>query len=190
MEIVPIFGPEEDLTRGLLAIRYEPDQPDELERLFDLWRDYTYLNAFANANLPDIPGPADENQLDRFILAVKLEADELEGLLYDAATGAEYPSCLQEIFRPLTNSDTRLVVLQPSKTSARTQQRRHPMLRIYGIRIDRNTYIVSGGAIKLTHFMNERKHTEDELIKMNRVIDWLRTNQVYGPDDLTNLNEP
>ena len=51
----------------------------------------------------------------------------------------------------------------------------HPKswLRIYAIRINPETYIVTGGAIKLTQTMQERPHTNGQLTRLNQVRDYL-----------------
>jgi len=46
-------------------------------------------------------------------------------------------------------------------------------LRIYALRIDRNTYIITGGAIKLTQKMQERDHTDIELKKIEKCRNYL-----------------
>lgn len=40
-------------------------------------------------------------------------------------------------------------------------------LRLYAIRIDKNFFVVSGGAIKLTKKMGDRNHTQLELDKLD-----------------------
>jgi len=42
-------------------------------------------------------------------------------------------------------------------------------LRLYAIKLDPGCYTITGGAIKLTHTMQEREHTLNELKKMEQV---------------------
>lgn len=41
-------------------------------------------------------------------------------------------------------------------------------LRLYALRVDKNVYIITGGTIKLTQKMQDRKHTNIELGKIDR----------------------
>lgn len=63
-----------------------------------------------------------------------------------------------------------------------------PKLRLYAVRIGENTFVVTGGAIKLTHRMEERPHTQRQLIRLTSVKDWLRNEGILFPEDLTNLS--
>jgi hypothetical protein len=65
---------------------------------------------------------------------------------------------------------------------------RNPKLRIYAVRIAENTYVVTGGAIKLTDRMEERPHTKEQLVRLAKVKDWLRDEGILYPDDLIDLS--
>jgi hypothetical protein len=190
VELVRIFGPKHKKQEGLFAVRYDENSEDEVERLFDCWNDNAYLESFAQEFGADLPGDPGENQVLHFSHSVQCEAQELEALLYEAdPETTESPVPLQELFKPLVNAEGRLYLLQPSKTSARTRKRPHPLLRIYGIRIAAGTYIVTGGAIKLAPFMKDRPNTAAELAKIERVRDWLKANDITEPDDFGNLHD-
>jgi len=45
---------------------------------------------------------------------------------------------------------------------------------MYAIRIASNLYVITGGAIKLTHRMEEREHTRKELVKLEKVKVYLQ----------------
>jgi hypothetical protein len=78
---------------------------------------------------------------------------------------------IQTLFKPLNNSEYRIVQLSKNKAYGNRNQ---SWLRIYAIKVDVNTFVVTGGAIKLTRTMNEREHTSLELIKLTRCRDYLR----------------
>jgi hypothetical protein len=59
-----------------------------------------------------------------------------------------------------------------------------PILRIYGLRVEENIFIVTGGAIKLTHYMQNHPDTRDELNKLEQVKKWLIDNEVTTQDDI------
>ena len=60
--------------------------------------------------------------------------------------------------------------------------RHQSWLRIYAIKIEPGVYLVTGGAIKLTATMEERRHTMEELAKLERVRNYLLDNGVYDLD--------
>lgn len=62
-------------------------------------------------------------------------------------------------------------------------------LRIYAIRLEANVYVVTGGAIKLTHLMQDKEHTAMELDKLNRCKAFLKANGVFDKDSFVDLNK-
>ena len=62
-------------------------------------------------------------------------------------------------------------------------------MRIYAIKLDNGIYLVTGGAIKLTHLMEERQHTLDELKRMEQVRNYLIDNGVLDVDGLYEYND-
>ncbi len=52
----------------------------------------------------------------------------------------------------------------------------------------KTSYIVTGGAIKLTDKMQDRPHTQKQLIRLKMVRDWLKRESIFYPEDLTNLS--
>ena len=115
------------------------------------------------------------------------EADELLGLLVRLAERRPFSAVLQHAFKPLNNFEHNIAVLQLSKASAKTSKRRDPKLRIYAIRIGENSYVVTGGAIKLTDKMQDRPHTQIQLTRLRMARDWLRSEGIYDPEDLKDL---
>lgn len=162
MEVVPIFA------NCLYAIRYEAEEADEFERLFDLWQDIEYLEDFFEKNKLDLQsgfyGPI---SIEEAVKATRNEAKWLEEELKKLSqqTLAEQNRGLETLFKPLDNNQYRIIELSKSKVKG---NRNKSWLRIYAIRIDINLYIVTGGAIKLTGTMEEREHTQKELRKINR----------------------
>ena len=81
---------------------------------------------------------------------------------------------LDKLFRPLNNSRTSEVLLGKEKARLKEKIRHHPSwLRIYALKLTSGIYIITGGAIKLTAAMQERKHTLIELQKMEDVRNFL-----------------
>lgn len=188
IEIVPIFNPRSAPDHGLLAIKLDNEPIDEFAKIMAKWKDPEEMMNYCKNNLPALRESygylitADE-------AAMKLmdEAMELRFFLLQLATKQKPGTNLQQIFKPLDNSNTSLTELQLSKASAKTRERKDPKLRIYAIRLDENTYIVTGGAIKLTKYMREAEDTRIQLQRMNKVRDWLKDQGISFAEDLNEL---
>lgn len=62
------------------------------------------------------------------------------------------------------------------------QKGRKNYLRIDALRIDDDCFVITGGAIKLTHLMEEREHTANELQKLEVAKQFLKANDIYDSD--------
>ncbi len=89
--------------------------------------------------------------------------------------------------KSLDITDARVSKLSREKARNWDRDRHASWLRIYAIRLEPNIYVVTRGAIKLTHTMQERKHTTLELQKLNRCRDYLRSNGVFDQDSFVEL---
>lgn len=94
------------------------------------------------------------------------------------------------MFRPLENSRTQEMALGKEKARLHNTPRHASWLRIYAIKLDPGIFIVTGGAIKLTATMQEREHTLQELLKMEKVRSYLLEQDVIDSDGFTDfMNE-
>ena len=64
------------------------------------------------------------------------------------------------------------------------RERHASWLRVYAIRLEKTVFVITGGAIKLTQTMQERPHTWEELKKMDRCREFLKTNGIFDQDSL------
>ena len=190
MQMIHIFGsksgPQEG--EGLWAVEYEPKKGHAFRQFFGRMEDPEWVYQFCLDNMADV-----ERKFDRSISAEEAadelmqESLELKGKIVSLAKGIPGKT-LQDVFSPLYPSESDLVELQLSKGSLKSKLNNYnPKLRIYAVRFSNMTYVVTGGAIKLTDEMNERPHTEDEIKKMKRVRTWLKEEGVYFPEDLIRL---
>lgn len=101
------------------------------------------------------------------------EAEELECLILDLAEESD----LDKIFRPLNNMRTSELMLGKEKAKGKRVTHRS-WLRLYALKLEKNIYLITGGAIKLTFTMQERSHTLKELEKMEMVRNHLIDNGV------------
>lgn len=85
--------------------------------------------------------------------------------------------CLDSLFKPLHERND---INELSKSKAKRN-----WLRIYALKAAPNVYIITGGSIKLTKAMNDRKHTNDELKKLESCRTYLLQHNIIKPEDIT-----
>ena len=188
MELIHIFSPEDNPDEGIWAVEYEKGQINAFEEIFENWQNPEYMVEFCEQHKEDVKtkfGP--EIGMAAAAELLMDEADDLEELVYNLATSKKSEDKLQHLFKPLDNRDANLSVLQSTKASIKNREYRDPKCRIYALRVGENTYVVTGGAIKLTNLMAERPHTEEQLKKLNLVKAWLQQQGIQYPDDLKNV---
>ncbi|PLK44467.1 hypothetical protein [Emticicia sp. TH156] len=169
MKIGSIFAV--DKSKKLYSVAYE-DQPNEFQRLLNLWiQDIEFLAQFFETHESDLlSGFFGNMSMEQAIELTRREAvklrDQFYRILNSSDAGAEN---LQQIFKPLSNTDYQLKPLAKEKS-------KRGWLRIYAIRISADVYVVSGGAIKLTATMNTRPHLLLELQKLEATRQFLKEN--------------
>lgn len=169
MQIINTFVP------CLYSFKYTENLPDELERVFDEWADPLFLNDFFEENENDL-----NISIEDAIEKVKKEADFLRQKLIEFAKSK--PNRLNELFKNLDNN----VYTSEDLTH---QKARNKWLRLYAIKIDNDHYVITGGTIKMDnqHLMQDRPHTNDELIKINKARDYLKDEGVYDADSFQEI---
>lgn len=162
---------------GLYSFKYKGQELNELERLFDDWSDYEFLeDFFENYN----------NDLAYFELTVETaveetinEANFLDKLLLDISESKF--RTLDAIFKPLNDLEFGEVILSKQKAKRR-------WLRLYAVKIEPNYYVITGGSIKLTHKMQEREHTQNELYKLEKCRQYLQSEGIFDLDSFNELD--
>ena len=171
MRIVSIF------TDKLFSFHYSNQADNELTRLMSCWTDIDYLDQFLEENKKDIGS----NSIDVLISQIVDDANRIDDKLYFLTTNSS--QSLNSFFKPLHNEEYQFTLL--SKRKGRVNY-----LRLYALKIDDNCYVITGGAIKFTHLMEERKHTNDELTKIDTCKRYLNENGVFDYDSFFEfLNE-
>ncbi len=166
MKIVSIFA------ENLFALHYEGEAENEYERLLNLWNDPEYVYDFLKSNRLDFPTTTNIEIIAKDIF---IDADYIDKTLIKITQSTT--ESLSYFFRPLRNSEYQFKILS-------LQKGRKNYLRLYAIKIDNNTFVITGGAIKLPlhHLMEEREHTLAELSKLKRVKQYLDENGVFDDD--------
>ena len=162
---------------GLFSVKYEGQKINELERLFDDWSDYEFLEDFFENHKNDLAyfGLTVETAVEETIN----EANFLDKLLLDISESKF--QTLDAIFKPLNDLEFRTVILSKQKAKRR-------WLRLYAIKIEPNYYVITGGSIKLTHTMQEREHTLNELLKLEKCRQYLQSEGIFDLDSFNELD--
>lgn len=174
MKIVDIFALK------LFAFHYENEVDNEYDRLLDLWNDAAYIYEFLKENKRDIPLYRTIAQVAEFIIEDAIELDEA---LIEITESDD--KNLSHFFKQLHNQEYQAKVLSLQKG------RRH-CLRLYAIKIDEDTFVITGGAIKLPlqHLMEDRVHTQEELKKLKKAQAYLKEKGIFDEDSFFEfLNE-
>jgi hypothetical protein len=170
MEILPIFEP------WLYAFRYENETQDEFERVFELWSDPMYLEDFFELNKEKLA--YFKTDVITAIHETRNESETFESELLEIAETQEPP--LDAMFKNLNDEETRVYEFSKQKSKRR-------WLRIYALRIDKNVYVVTGGANKLTKRMEDGPDTSKELSKLEKCRNFLNENDVSDIDTFKEL---
>src|SRR5699024_2200633 len=151
----------------LWAVQYQGDSSHTIDILKDNWSDVSWLLDYFDAHRKDLEsGFYIGNEVDEAVEITMDEADEL----FQALENED----LDSLFKPLDNRQYQIVDFQRQKAKG---SRHKSWLHIYAVRY-LDGYVVTGGAIKLTHQMETRDHTMVELTKMSMVRDALKMNEV------------
>lgn len=166
MKLVTIF------TGTLYAVLYDTAIENELERLMQMWTDVSYLREFAKLNAI--------LNIKLFVQQVSEDAEDIQDFVEEVGEGKE---TLDQFFRPLYNGEMgfRRLSLQKAKPN------RKSFLRLYAIRIDAETYLITGGGIKIVATIQESQELMKELQKMKRVKNYLIDNGVFDKDSFQDL---
>ncbi len=189
MKIEPIFV-DENTMEGLHAIHYDEYETNEFYRLIALWRQPDFVTDYCYDNQKYFESEYfSETSIDLEIDRVLNEARYLYNFLkkFTYASFEKGNEKLQNIFKPL---DDRPVMPIPELEEAKFRiedKRRFPksILRFYGLRVDENAFIVTGGAIKLVKNMDEHDDTARELDKLFEVYKFLQIDEINNLENLT-----
>ena len=161
----------------LWSVKYEGEMENAFDLLFSRWYDLNWLRDFFRENISDLSSYFHITDVYKAVMDTVEEAKQLECLMLDITPDAN----LDILFKHLENSRFAEMFLGREKAKGRGLQ--HPSwLRIYAIKIEPGVYLVTGGAIKLTATMTERRHTMAELAKMEKVRNYLIDNGVFDLD--------
>jgi hypothetical protein len=167
-------------TGRLWAVVYDGDSQDILTKTLANWMDPGFLHVFFGKNQKDLEDYFHITNVDEAIYDTLADAASLSCIILDINPEAH----LDLLFRPLENQRIREMLLSKEKAKGKRISTHASWLRIYAIKLDKGIYLVTGGAIKLTHLMSEREHTLNELIKMEQVRNYLLENGIVDAEGI------
>lgn len=169
----------------LWAVEYEGMQDNILFYTFRNWMDIDWLKQFFTENLNDLRDYFRITNIDEAIYDTFSDATKLQAVILDISPEAD----LDALFRPLDNNRTSEMLLGKEKAKGEKTATHASWLRLYALKLEPQTYLITGGAIKLTHKMEERRHTVEELEKLETVRNYLIEKGVSDLDGLIDLNK-
>lgn len=149
------------------GLDYEGESDNELYKAFRNWGDPEYLEAFFREHLNDLyyfenyPTPV------WAMLETQDYAKNLARKFFTALTAAE-DGDLAPLRQLFTSVDK-----EPWRTEYVEHKIKQEWLRLFGVKTDSDVFIITGGAIKLTTALQDRKHTHDELKKTREMVRYL-----------------
>lgn len=162
----------------LWAVRYDGEVDNALYITFDRWNDVNWLRTFFKNNLEDLTSYFKITDVNQAIYDTLDDAERLQCLIMDISPEAN----LDELFRHLEPSRMKEMVLGKEKAKVNNRRQHASWLRIYAIKLSDGIYIITGGAVKLTPTMQERQHTLDELVKMEKLRNFLLSENIVDSE--------
>lgn len=169
----------------LWAVRYDGKEDNCFEELFGQWYDMLWLKTFFEQNISDLESFFHITDVYQAVMETMEEASRLECLMMDITPEAN----LDTLFKHLDNRRYSEMLLGKEKAKGDGLQKHPSWLRIYAIKVDEGTYVITGGAIKLTATMSERSHTLAELAKLELVRNHFIDNRVFDKEGLIDYTD-
>lgn len=169
MKIINTFVP------GLTTFKFH--SKDELERNLDLWTDTKYLYAYFEKNKEDL-NYFKVKTVKEAVLKTIAQVRAIQERLYQFKIDEN--KNLDELFQNLDDNEYHETILSKQKS-------KQLWLRLYAIKIEPNHYVITGGAIKLVHKMNQNELTLQEKQTIEKCRNYLLENNVYDANSFYEL---
>lgn len=182
MQAIDIYSPY------VYSIQYDGQDQNEFDRLFTEWSDVESVTNFLERNKDYLKTTVWERTPEPESAARQVldEAGELENLfdkLAENTQKGEHPD-FDSHFHYLDGKYKYELEYQPMKSYSGG---RPPLLRIYAIKMNKNTYLITGGGIKLSDTIQNSPGLRDHVLQdIDRVQNWLKVNGILDSDDMNN----
>lgn len=179
MEIEKIYPPY------IYSVRYDHKEENEYDSLFSQWYDLDYLGNFFQSNnrwlIMDIW--RNINTLELASRQVIDEADEMDSTLfrlYENTVKGIKPD-YDSHFYDFGGKYQYVMEYCPVKSYG---YKTPSLLRIYAIKMESNTYLVTGGGIKLGKSIQDSPGLSHIITDIENVRNWLKKNGIIDKNDI------
>lgn len=166
MCILDIFVEE---NTNLYTVLYDFDERDSLTITHEELTDTEKLRDFFKQFKQDFESYYGKLNLTEAVTKTIEEADKPFNILLDLAAN-DSDGRLDELFKPLDDREDEETNYNYQQLKAYSDD--PPWIRLYAVRYG-DAYVFTGGAIKLTKRMKDRPHTKRELVKLQKVSEYL-----------------
>lgn len=182
IEIITIIDPY------IYSVKYEGHEKDEYHRLFDEWNDVEFVLGFMERNSEYLKEEvwkrvsSPESAADQ----VFFEAEELESLFKKIAcnTKSGNDDDFDNYFKILGGKYLYEIQYVPMKAYG---TRNPSFLRLYAIKIEKNTYIITGGGIKLSDTIQNSPDIKNHVLREIEIVRQYLKNNDIDVDDLKDI---
>jgi hypothetical protein len=170
----------------IYSIQYDDVEESEFERLFQQWNDMGYVMRFFDTYQEFLKSPIWQNISEpedaaRQVLQEAIDLEDLFDELYDNTVKGEAKD-FDSHFHYLEGK-YKYELERPPMKSYGTE--RPSLLRIYAIKMGVNTYLITGGGIKLADSIQNSPELKDHVLKnIDRVREFLKANGIIDSDDM------
>lgn len=181
LEIIAIYPPY------IYSVQYDDVEENEFDRLFQQWNDLEYVTQFFETFQEYLKSPVWQKtpEPEDAALQVLREAADLEDLfeeLYDNTINNIEGKDFDSHFYYLDGKYQYELERPPMKSYGTN---RPSLLRIYAIKMDRNTYLITGGGIKLADTIQNSPDLKDHVLNnIDKVRQYLKANGIMDSDDM------
>lgn len=178
MEFITIFETPNQLLSSVVD-----GETDEFNKVFEQWRDVNYLREFFKSNYKDLSsGYYQIAEIDDAIYRTLNDANLLFEEFRNIAIEAPDAKELNNFFKSLDNYEYREKAHKKCKAYGIIDR---SWIRLYAIKLESNSFIVTGGTIKLTRLMSDSSHTQLEFEKLEKCRNYLQSNGIYCNEGLS-----
>lgn len=181
MKLVTIFDDR------IWSVVYDDSIEDAFNDEFDRWHNAEYVYNYILENID-----SKNNSPWRNYSAKKLAAMvKNEAIMFESRLEELYKNGFKDFDNEFVNLSKGAYELQliESKAYGKPIELKPSLLRLYAIRIEKDKYVITGGAIKFVHEMKDSKDLTRELDKLRTVKEWLKGNSIHISNDVETLTE-
>ncbi len=171
-----------DDNESILSVVFDGEEHNEFYMFFKATKNVQYLYQFFEDHQHELEQwngrGGKKYSVEEAVSLTLTEASSFRDLLLDAAVGDDIE--LEDIFIPLYKNEYGIHFI---KSKARGEDGKS-WLRLYGIRLDYNVYVITGGTIKLSQTMQEHEYLMYEMVKLDVTIAFLKGHGIEDASDL------